>query len=123
MTARVMLAADNCDKDFIARRVPIELGISSSICLTLSKQQKVHSLWIKAWYVDWKWVKLGSEEAHLKVSMALEAVFCSRMRWQTWSCDGVAGAEADVDERERIWKVRKRVRARDLDNIEFYSAL
>ena len=85
---------------------PIELGISSSSCLTVSKRRKVQSLWIKARYVDWEWAKLGKEDAHLKVSRAWEADFWSRMRWQTWFCDGVE-EDDDDDEREYVWKLRK----------------
>lgn len=58
---------------------PIELGISSSSCLTVSKRRKVHSLWIKARYVDWEWVNLEKVEAHLKVWRASEADFWSSM--------------------------------------------
>jgi hypothetical protein len=47
--------------------VPIELGISSSSCLTVSKRRKMQSLWIKVRYVDCEWVNLENVDAHLKV--------------------------------------------------------
>jgi len=58
---------------------PIEVGISSSSCLTVSKRRKMQSLWINVRYVDCEWVNLEKVEAHLKVWSASEAVFWSRI--------------------------------------------
>lgn len=79
---------------------PSEWGISLSSCLMMSKRRKVQSLRINEQYVDWEWTKLGTVEAHLKHSNALEADF-----WSSISCKMCSSLGADED--EYIWNLKR----------------
>ena len=99
---------------------PSEWGISLSSCLMMSKRRKVQSLRINEQYVDWEWTKLGTVEAHLKHSNALEADF-----WSSISCKMCSSLGADEeyeDEDEYIWNW-KRLRKGIEDDVRYTNAL
>lgn len=53
---------------------------------------------MRARYVEEEWVKLGSLEAHLKVSRTWDADFCSSRRCAMCLWDGTAMDEDDDDD-------------------------